>query len=349
MLGPLLGLHLGLPAQETQAPKDPAREPHFVVRRYPQDREVPIAIVGERPVTLGDLVDHIDERHRPGFRKLMETQPTFQRILQSDLIAPWVRQFADIRAIELATKDTNVDREKLDAAMSASLKESFEGYLKRIVDDRERRGVSSPLTQEQVNSYLTDYQQNYGLAAELQGWLDYLEPGDYTPVQLKNFWIVNGRYFGGMVTISHILIQHRDSGTGILLADHDYGLAAGQLANVKASMRPDGANFEDVARKYSHDARTAKDGGVLQGIKRFDERLPAALCHTAWALRDGETSDVIETQYGWHIVKRLEFQQNIFVYWSDDAMPTVKIVMRRAAQEDRLFAAREAAKLQLKL
>lgn len=360
LLGCALGLPCAIAAQDpakaiapappvAAAPTAQVQEPHILVRRYPQDREVPVAIVGERPVTLGELIDHIDERHRPGFRTLMETQPAFQRILTSDLIAPWVRQYADIKALELATKDTNVDHEKLDAAMSASLKASFEDYLHKIVADRERRGVTSPLTQEQVNSYLTDYQQNYGLAAELQGWLDYLEPGNNTRAELQAFYTANGRYFGGMVTVSHILIQHRDAGTGILLGDHDYGLAAGQLANVKASLRPDGANFEEVARKYSHDTRTAKDGGVLNCIKRFDDRMPATLCRAAWALRDGEVSDVIETQYGWHILKRLDFQQNIFILFTDDAIPSIQIVMRRANQENRLFAARAAAKLQLKL
>ncbi|MFO1076743.1 MAG: peptidylprolyl isomerase [Planctomycetota bacterium] len=342
------------PAQEVPkaaTPQTPAAPPapHFLVRKFPEDRNVPVAIVGGQPVSLGDLIDHIDERHRPGLARLMETQPAYQRILQSDLIAPWVRQFADIRALELAYRDANIDQKKLEEAMSASLKQSFEGYLKNYVDDRQRRGVDIALTQEQVNSLLTEYQQNYGLAAELQGWLDYLETGDYTRQQLHDFFDVNARCFGGMVTIEHILIQHRDAGTGILLDDHDYGLAAGQLAKVKASLRPDGSNFEDVARLYSHDRRTAKDGGRIEGIKRFDDRLPAPLCRAAWSLRDGEVSDVVESQYGWHIIRRLDLQQNIFILFTDDAIPSIRIVMRRALQENRLFGARAAAKVELKL
>ena len=90
--------------------------------------------------------------------------------------------------------------------------------------------------------------------------------------------------------------------------------------------------------------------GRLPGVHRFDDRLPATLCRAAWALRDGQvTADVVESQYGWHFVRRIEFAQQIFILFTDDAIPSIRIVMRRAMQERRLFDARQKAGVRLLL
>lgn len=334
------------PAAAVVTTRPAADTPHHLVRRYPQDKDVPIAIVGPRTLTLGDLVDHIDARHYPRFKKELVELPTVQAMLQSDLIAPWVRHFADLEALR-QTFAADLDEKKLQQAQSDALKASFESWLATYVNDP-ATGRTRQLTQDQVTRRLTTFQWHNGLAAELQGTLDHLEPGEYNRVQLQNFYNANARAFGGQVTIAHILIQHRDAGTGILLNDEGLGLANARLADIKARLRPDGSNFEEVAVR-SDDQKTARDGGRLQGVHRYDDRLPGALCRAAWELRDGEVSDVIETQYGWHIVKRLEYNQNVLILFTDDAIPTIKMVMRRAMQEERLMAARKQAGVRLLL
>jgi hypothetical protein len=322
--------------------------PHFVVRRYPEHKDAAIAVVGSRTLTLGDLVDHIDARHQPGFRTAVAKAPEIQRMLQSDLIAPWVRHFADLEALR-QTFPAEFEGERkaaLEAAQSAALKARFQAWLDQWVADKRDAGRPVEPTQEQINRRLSDFQLKNGLACELQGALDHLEPGGHNRVQLQNFFNENARAFGGRVDIAHILIQHRDAGTGILLDDAGLALANTRLADIKARLRPDGSNFAEVAAR-SDDQRTAANGGVLKGVHRYDDRLPPALCRAAWSLRDGEISDVVETQYGWHIVRRLEFTQNIIILFTDDAIPTVRTVMQRALQEQRLFDARAAAGVRL--
>ncbi len=339
------------PAVAQQAPPSPAataEQPHFLVRRYPQDRDAAIAQVGDRMLTLGDLVDHIDTVHYPGFRDRLVEQPEFQRMLQSDLIAPWVRQFADLEALQQTFAD-DLPEAKLKAAQSTALQHTFQGWLDTYVADRKAHDRPTNLTQQQVNRLLADFQLRQGIAAEMQGALELLEPGDYTRPQLQKFFNDNARAFGGRVTMAHILIQHRDGGTGILLADEGFARATARLADVQARLRPDGSNFEEVARGFSDDTRTAPEGGVLHGVHRFDDRLPAVLCRAGWFLRDGEVSGVIESQYGWHIVKRIDFSQQMFILFTEDAIPTIRQVMIRSRQEDRLFQAREKAKVRLLL
>ena len=331
-----------------QAPAPPAKPP-FVVRRYPEDRDATIAEVGGRQLTLGNLVDHLDEKHYPGFRAALGARPEIQRMLQSDLIAPWVRHFADIEAMRQSLGEQPIDEAKLLASQSEALRKQFQAWLDSYIEDRRNHNRPTELSQKQVDSLLADFQLRQGLSAELQGWLDYLEPGDYSRAQLQQFYTDNARAFGGRVTMAHILVQHREGGTGILLAEEGFARATAKLADIKARLRPDGTNFEEVARAQSDDTRTAPSGGILNGVHRFDDRLPAALCRAVWFLRDGEVSDVVETQYGWHLVKRIEFNQNMFILFTDDAIPGIREAMRRSRQEDRVFAARAAAKLRLLL
>ncbi len=326
-----------------------ARTGH-VALSWPEDQDAPIAVVGSRTLTLRNLVEHLDSRHHPGFKQALATRPEIQRMLDSDLMAPWVRHFADLEALRQALGDQQPDPKALEAAQSESLRQSFQGYLDRYVESRKQAGRPTEMSQQRINTMLSDYQLQNGLAAELQGMLDLLEPDDYPRGVLQEFFNQNARVFGGQVTIAHILVQHRDGGRGLLLDAEGLARANDRLADIKARLRPDGSNFEEIAQLYSDDTRTAKDGGRLVGVHRYDDRLPAALCRAAWQLRDGEVSpDVIETPYGWHLVKRLEFTQQVFILFTDDAIPTIRQVMRRAMQEKRLFEAREKAALRLLL
>jgi hypothetical protein len=331
------------------APAAPAAEPHFVVRRWPEDKAAGIAVVGARTLTLADLVDHIQKRHYPRFRADLEAYPTVRAMLQSDLMAAWVRQLADLEALRQTFGADLADEKKLEAAQSAALKARFQAHLDTWAGDERARGRPGELNQDKVNRMLTQFQWHNGLGCELQGTLDFLENGEYSRQQLHAFFTTNPRYFGGQVTIQHIMVQHRDAGTGILLNDEGIARANERIAAIKASIAPDGSNFEEVARARSEDTRTARNGGMLKGLHRYDDRMPAALCKAAWDLQDGQVSDVVETQYGLHLIKRLEYTQNVYIIFSDAAMPTIKQVTQRAMQERRLLEARQKTGLRLML
>lgn len=68
----------------------------------------------------------------------------------------------------------------------------------------------------------------------------------------------------------------------------------------------DGANFEDIAKKYS-DGPSAADGGELGMFKRG--QLAKQLEDTTFAMKAGEVSDVIHTKQGYVILKVIDHQQ----------------------------------------
>lgn len=344
-----LALSLAAPAQAKPNALTADEGPHHILHSYPKDKDAAIAVVGSKTLTLGDLIDHIDARHYPGFKKLLETQPTVQAYLKSDLIAPWVRQFADMEALRQVAGDTYADPVELEKAQSAVLKGRFEAYLATEVERRRARGYPE-ISQARVNSLLAEFQLRAGLSSELQGLLNVMEKDTYTAKELRDFFNANPRFMGGQVTIQHLLIQHRDGGTGILLKDEGIARANARIAEIQARLRPDGSNFDELVRLYSDDTRTAKSGGELPHIHRFDDRLPATLCRAAWSLKDGQhTTEVIESQYGYHFIRRLSFNQNVFILFTNDTMESVRVVMQRARQERMLLGAREKTKLRLLL
>ena len=65
-----------------------------------------------------------------------------------------------------------------------------------------------------------------------------------------------------------------------------------------------GADFSALARQYSQDQGSAANGGDLGFVVR-GQRAPAFET-VAFALKPGELSGVVETQFGYHIIKCLE-------------------------------------------
>ncbi len=61
-----------------------------------------------------------------------------------------------------------------------------------------------------------------------------------------------------------------------------------------------GADFAEMAKRYS-DSENAKDGGLLPWQRRGT--LPAAYESAAWNLAIGEVSDIVETEWGFHIIR----------------------------------------------
>ncbi len=65
-----------------------------------------------------------------------------------------------------------------------------------------------------------------------------------------------------------------------------------------------GADFAALARKYSEDEANAKIGGDLDFFGRG--RMVPEFDTAAFAMEPGQTSDLVKTQYGFHIIKLIE-------------------------------------------
>lgn len=107
-----------------------------------------------------------------------------------------------------------------------------------------------------------------------------------------------GALMADTVRASHILLMYQGSARSTASRSKDE--AQTQIAQIKQQL-DGGADFADLARQHS-DCPSGQKGGDLgefgkgQMVKAFED--------TTYALQPGQTSDVIETDFGYHIIHR---------------------------------------------
>lgn len=101
------------------------------------------------------------------------------------------------------------------------------------------------------------------------------------------------------IRVSHILI--RPAASTPAAADSARALADSLRSEIEA-----GADFAELARRYSADPGSASQGGDL-GMVPYDAPLVPPFKEAAFALENaGDVSEVVETQYGYHLIKLTE-------------------------------------------
>ena len=96
------------------------------------------------------------------------------------------------------------------------------------------------------------------------------------------------------VRASHILFKTEGKDDAAVKAK-----AEGVLKQVKA-----GADFADLAKKFSEDEASAKNGGDLDYFGRG--RMVPEFDQAVFAMTPGQTSDLVKTQFGYHIIKLVD-------------------------------------------
>jgi hypothetical protein len=109
--------------------------------------------------------------------------------------------------------------------------------------------------------------------------------------ELVDAQIVNGvPQSGEQIHIEHILVSTED------LATQLYSQATG------------GASFEELAKANSTDTLTSPTGGDLGWVAQG--QMVPTFNDAAFALQPGEISQPVQTEYGWHIIKMLDRDDN---------------------------------------
>jgi peptidyl-prolyl cis-trans isomerase SurA len=105
----------------------------------------------------------------------------------------------------------------------------------------------------------------------------------------------------GEITAEHIMAKFSKEST-----TDEKNNARKKIDELYAKLKA-GSNFEDLARQFSDDNQTKDRGGLLQPFK--SGRLPKEFEDAAFAIaKDGDYSQVVETPYGYHIIKRVSLK-----------------------------------------
>jgi peptidyl-prolyl cis-trans isomerase D len=132
------------------------------------------------------------------------------------------------------------------------------------------------------------------------------------------------------VHVEHILL------TTVGKTDAEVAEVKKQAESILAQARK-GANFEDLAKKYSDDPGSKPKGGDLgwlvhgQTVPEFDK--------VAFNTPKGEISDLIKTQYGFHIIKVLD-KENAHTKPFDEVKDSIRTpyLLQKADQESNSVA-----------
>jgi foldase protein PrsA len=106
-----------------------------------------------------------------------------------------------------------------------------------------------------------------------------------TDGEIKEYFEANKKAFSTpeVMNASHILVKTKAE------------------ANEIVKELKEGADFAKLAKKHSIDPATKDKGGELGFFSR--EQLVPAIAEEAFSLKTGEISDVVQTSYGYHIIK----------------------------------------------
>jgi peptidyl-prolyl cis-trans isomerase D len=162
-------------------------------------------------------------------------------------------------------------------------------------------------TPEEVKDYFSKHREDFKFPAKVKVRYLLLDPKDYvkkaevTPKEIENFYQNNQDKYGQpkRIKVRHIMVK----------ADAKETKAAEEAKKKAESIREEAlkGDFAQLAKKYSDDPGTKDKGGELgyiargQVVPEFEE--------AAFSMKVGEISKVIQTPYGFHILRVDEIQE----------------------------------------
>ncbi|MCX7957372.1 MAG: peptidylprolyl isomerase [Endomicrobia bacterium] len=108
------------------------------------------------------------------------------------------------------------------------------------------------------------------------------------------------RFFDEQIRVRHILIRVDNNDSKEKKEE-----AKKRILDVKARIEK-GEDFATLAQKYSEDPGSKDKGGDLGFIAKGDT--VEEFEKTAFSLKEGQVSDIVETKYGYHIIKAIEYR-----------------------------------------
>ncbi|MGE5445344.1 MAG: peptidylprolyl isomerase [Ignavibacteriales bacterium] len=168
------------------------------------------------------------------------------------------------------------------------LKEYLDSYINQIIlyKEAERKGIDR---REDIKENLERYRRRLLIQAIGQ------EMGGQkiSEEDIKNYYNPNSKNLE-QIRISHVFITAK----GIT---KDEARAKAELVAKRARA---GEKFENLVDQFSEDSTSKKRGGDIGYISR--ERLSPEIENKIFSLKEGEISDPIETENGFHVIKVTE-------------------------------------------
>ncbi len=254
-------------AASAQTNRDGAKKPTTAAASK-NDDAVAAVVNGER-IMLSELIARLDELGVAPEQREHAGNAVLDAMVDSTLLV----QFLAKQKVAYDAKAVDVEIAKLRA-------------------EYEKQGVSFATAIAKLG--LTEAKLRASAIAEAQ-WQTYVKER-VTDKDLSDHFAKYREYFDGSeVRASHILIEVPDGANAAVRA------AAKAKADRVRKEVAGGADFAAAAKKYS-DCPSKNQGGDVGSFPRHN-KVVEPFARTAFALKNGQVSDVVETEFGYHIIK----------------------------------------------
>jgi len=212
---------------------------------------------------------------------------------------------------------------------------------KEFSDEYEKLQTTSFKTKEEFTKYLTDNSISEDLLkSQLRNQLlankvyaKITEGISVTEAEVNKYYEENkSTLFNDpeQIKISHILVQYGDQDTTKKTKE-----AALEKINMVAQKLKDGETFENMANKYSEDANSNTVGGDIGYFSKG--QLVTEFEDVAFTLETDKVSDVVETQYGFHLIKVTEKKESAIKTF-DEVKDSIKEYLENALKSEKFNA-----------
>lgn len=242
-----------------------------------------VAVVNDHIIYMSNLNEEMSRYERQlasAGQVLNEEQQAEMRsnVLDGLINRELLKQESEKQGIEIGAHE--VDQEM------ATLKERFPN----------EEGFRMALSQMEIDEETLRQQFSQDLAVQKLIDTQVAHKVEVTPEEAKSFYDSNPELFKSpeMVRASHILVKVEPQATSAEKAK-----AREKIEGIQQRLQR-GGEFAELAREYS-DCPSAQRGGDLDFFQKG--QMVAPFENAAFSLEPGQVSEVVETQFGYHLIK----------------------------------------------
>jgi parvulin-like peptidyl-prolyl isomerase len=243
-----------------------------------ETQEVPedaVAVVGDKEISKAEF-DRVLAQAKTTFKARKQEFPSAGSPEYEQLKQSIVRSLVEQKQFELGAEELgiSVSEEEIDKRLEELKKQFFDGDEQKYKDELEKQGLTEEQVRRDIRSRLLSEKIFEEVTSDVK----------VTDADVKAYYEQNQAQFGTPASreVRHILVKTKAK--------------AQQLYNQISA----GADFAALAKRNSLDPSSKAQGGKFTAQKGatvppFDK--------VAFALKTGEVSEPVKTQFGWHIIE----------------------------------------------
>ncbi len=255
------------------------------------DTDPVVVVVGDKQIKESDILNEIDAILKQTSQQMQGQIPEdFQKQAKT-------RFFSDAlnRQINTTLLDIKAENEEIEAD-SDQVDAQIEQVKQQLPENLslEQALAMQQMTEEDLRD---QFRRNLVYEKLIQDNVD--EPDTPSEDEMKEFYEENKQIFptDDEVRASHILLQFPQEGE---ISESEKAQMKQELSELREQIENDEISFEDAAKQHS-DCPSKQQGGDLNYFTK--ERMVPEFTQAAFSLDVDEISDVVETQFGYHLIK----------------------------------------------